>query len=38
VALGDEAKRRGWFIEYEGKGDFDFTILCPECAKHRTKQ
>jgi hypothetical protein len=29
LALGDEAFRRGWRIEYRD----DFQVLCPECAK-----
>jgi hypothetical protein len=29
-ALGNEARRRGWKIEYSGDG---FLILCPHCAK-----
>ena len=30
VLLGDEAFRRGWFIEWR---DDDFRILCPNCAR-----
>ena len=30
-ALGDEARRRGWRVEYSDTPD-GFLVLCPECA------
>jgi hypothetical protein len=34
VALGNEAHRLGWLIEYFGSSPsyFDYQIRCPECA------
>ena len=37
VALGNEARRRGWLIEYNDNNPFAFTVLCPECAKRQMK-